>query len=155
VRDKVVATWKEGERQRLLTERAEALKSDVTKAGDLAKVAAERFLEVRTAPKLTRLTKPSGDLSAAALSAIFDGAKGSVATANAAQPLTALVFFVNSVSTPAFAADSPDLAQQKQQLDSQYIGNLLGMYVGELQNKTSVRLNQAVLQQVLGGTGTN
>lgn len=153
VHDKVVAAWKEAERRRLLTEQADALKIEVEKAGDLAKVAAERFLEIRKAPKLTRLTKPSGDLSATALAAVFGATKGSVVAADGGQPLTALVLAIDNILVPPYAADAPDLAQQKQQLDSQFVGNLLAMYVGELQTRSDVRFNQAVLEQVLGATG--
>ena len=151
VRDKVVAAWKEAERQRKLTERAEALRGELQDRRDIAAVAAELFLPVKTA-KVTRTTKPDGDLSTAALGAAFEGPKGAVATADGAQPLTAVVLLVDNVVVPPYTGDAPDAAQTREQLDSQFTGDLLGMYVTELQGKTDVRFNQAVLQQVLGAT---
>jgi peptidyl-prolyl cis-trans isomerase D len=152
VRDKVVAAWKDAERKRLLDEDAKAFKAAVESTGDLFKLASGRPVLVRTATDLTRTTRPSGDLSAGALAAVFDAAKDSAIVAEGAQPMTALVVKVDDIAIPEFVAGSPDLAQQKQQLDSAFVGDLLTMYVAELQSKTDVRLNQAVLQQVLGAT---
>ena len=82
VRDKVVAAWKDVERQKKVADEADALKAKLDTAGDFAKVAADAGLTVKTADKLTRGSKPTDDLSAAAITAAFAGPKGYVAVAD-------------------------------------------------------------------------
>ena len=56
-----------------------------------------------------------------------------------------------NLSIPTFTAD----AQAEQQFGAQYINNLLGLYVTNLQSKTNVTFNQAALQQLFGAAATN
>jgi peptidyl-prolyl cis-trans isomerase D len=150
VRDRVVAAWKEEERARLLRERADAIAKEVNEKGDLAAVAAAHGLEVKKAPKITRVSPPTGDLSSAAIAAAFETERGKAAAAAAVQPMTSLVLVVDAVTVPPYVADAPELAQLKAQFDSQFINDLVGMYVAQLQAKAEVRFNQPVIQQLLG-----
>ena len=149
VRDRVVTAWKAEERGRLLQQRTDALLTEV-QTRPLAAVAIELLLPVKTATGLTRVTTPSGDLTTEALSAIFTTAEGKAGSAAGAQPLTSVVFVVDSLSVPEYVAEAPDLTQAKEQFDNQFVGDLLGMYVGQLQGQTSVRFNQVLLEQVIG-----
>lgn len=150
VRDRVVAAWKEEERRRLLQERADAIAQEANDRGDLAAVAAANGLQVKTAAGITRVAPASGDLSSSAVATIFDTDRGKAASALGAAPLTSLVLAVDTVTVPAYVADAPDLAQVRQQFDSQFINDLVGMYVSQLQANTEVRFNQPVIQQILG-----
>jgi peptidyl-prolyl cis-trans isomerase D len=150
VRDRVVSAWKEEQREKTLEENAAALQRELD-GRDFVTVAGELFLPLRTAAGLTRVTTPSGDLSSAALAAIFDAEEGEAASAAGSQPMTRLVAVIDTVSVPPYVESAPDLAEAKAQFDSQFVGNLLGMYVGELQSKTDVRFNQLLLDQVLTG----
>lgn len=150
VHDKVVAAWKDEQRQKKLDAQAESLKTEVTKGGDLAKAASDAGLTVKTANDVTRGTQPSGDLSAAAIAAAFGGPKGYVAVADGAQPMTKLLLVVDGSTVPPFNPKDPQLAQIKTQLDSQFVNDLLAAYVTERQSKVTVQINQAALTAALG-----
>ena len=150
VRDKVLAAWKDGERQKKVADEADALKAKLGTAGDFAKVAADAGLTVKTADKLTRVSKPTDDLSAAAIVAAFAGPKGTVAVADGTTDMTKVVLAVDDSTVPTFNPGDPQLAQIKTQLDSQFVNDLLAAYVTERQSKIDVQINQAALTAALG-----
>jgi peptidyl-prolyl cis-trans isomerase D len=152
VHDKVVAAWKDAERQKKLEAKAADLKAKLDGGDDIAKVAADNQLEVKTADKVLRGMPAAGDLSAAAITAAFDGPKGLVATAAGAAPMTQLVFVVTDSTVPAFDPKAPELAQVNQQLASQYVQDLLAAYITERQEKIGVHLNNAAISAALGYT---
>ncbi len=149
VRDQVVAAWKDEQRQKKVAEQADALKAKLV-GGDLATVAADAGLEVKTADKLTRGSKPSDGLSAAAISAAFDGPKGYTAVADGSTPMNKVLLVVDSTTVPPFNPNDPQLAQIKSQLDSQFVNDLLAAFVAERQTKIDVQINQAALGGALG-----
>ncbi len=150
VRDKVVAAWKDEERQKKVAAEADALKAKLGTAGELAKVAADAGLTVKTADKLTRGSKPTDDLSAAAIAAAFAGPKGYVAVADGTTNMTKVVLAVDDSTVPMFNPADPQLAQIKAQLDNQFVNDLLAAYVTERQSKIDVQINQAALSAALG-----
>jgi peptidyl-prolyl cis-trans isomerase D len=149
VRDRAVTAWKAEQRQVLLDERTKAVLTEL-ETRPLADVASELRLQTRTAADLTRVAQPSGEVTQGAISAIFSTAEGEAGSAPGSAPLTGMVFVVDDITVPEYAPDGEALTQAKEQFDTQFVGDLLGMYVGELQNKTSVRFNQALLEQIMG-----
>jgi hypothetical protein len=107
-------------------------------------------LEVRTREGLTRGTRPEGDLSTAAILAAFSNPKGAVAVAPGADDMARAVMLIEDVATPPFVPGGTDLAADRQQATQQYVGDLLGLYVAQVQNNTDMRFNQIALQQALG-----
>ena len=154
VRDRVVASWKDAERTKQLDASAAALKTRLDNKEDLATVAASLGLTVKTADKLTRLAKPSGDLSADALGATFASQKGAAAVANGTDPMSRLVLVVEDIVVPPFVVGSPEVAQAQQTLDNQLTNAFLNLYVAQLQSQANVKFNQLALQQALGVTDT-
>ena len=150
VRDKVVAAWKDAERQKKVAEQADALKAKLANGGDIAAVATEAGLAVQTAEALTRSTQPSGDLSAAAVTAAFGGPKGHVAVADGTDAMHKILLTVDDTTVPTFNKDDPQLGQIKAQLDSQFVNDLLAAYVAERQSKIDIQINQAALAAALG-----
>ncbi len=150
VRDQVVAAWKDEQRQKKLADQADALKAKIGPGADIATVAADAGLEVKKADKLTRASKPTEDLSAAAISATFDGPKGYVAVTDGTTDMNKVLLAVDDATVPTFNPDDPQLAQIKQQLDSQFVNDLLAAYVTERQSKINVQINNAALSAVLG-----
>ena len=150
VHDKVLAAWKDDQRKKKVAEAADALKAKLATAGDLAKVAADAGLTVKTADKLTRGSKPTDDLSASAITAAFAGPKGYVAVADGTTDMTKVVLAVDDSTVPTFNPSDPLLAQIKSQLDSQFVNDLLAAYVAERQSKIDVQINQAALTAALG-----
>ncbi len=150
VHDRVVAAWKDDQRQKKLAAESDKAKSRLDGGEAIATVAADLSLPVRTADQLTRRTTPSGDLSAGVIEAAFTGPKGTVDAADGAEPMTRVVLVVDDVSTPPYFSGSPELAQAQTQLSSQIENDLLALYGAQLRSHTEVRLNQAALQQALG-----
>lgn len=155
VRDAVVAAWKDAERQRLVDARAADAKAALDGGGNLAEIAAQNGTPVLTTTGITRATAPTGALSSAAIATAFDAREGTAVTAAGTDPLTALVLKVDSITVPPFDANAPEVASISAQLDPQFLSDLLGLYIGELQKKTDLRINEAVLQQLLGLTTVN
>jgi peptidyl-prolyl cis-trans isomerase D len=150
VRDKVVADWKDGQRQIGLDAATTAIKTRLDGGQTLDAIAADQMLTVEKSDMITRLTQPSGDLSMAALAATFSVDKGGSAVAPGVNPLSSIVFTVDDVNDPPFNAADPSLANVKTQLNSQIITDLLSTYAAQLQSQTEVHVNQAALTAVLG-----
>ena len=150
VHDKVVAAWKDEQRQKKVAEQADALKAKLGGGGDLATVAADAGLTVQTADKLTRGSAPTGEMSAAAVAAAFDGPKGYYAVADGADAMHKILLVVDDTTVPTFNPKDPQLEQIKSQLDSQFVNDLLAAYVTERQSVVNVQINQAALSAVIG-----
>jgi peptidyl-prolyl cis-trans isomerase D len=150
VHDQVLAAWKDAERQKKLADQADALKAKLGPGSDLAKVAADASLTVKTADKLTRQSKATDDLSDAAIAAAFGGPKGHAAVAAGTSDMTKVLLVVDSSTVPTVDPGDPQLAQIKSQLDGQFVNDLLAAYVTERQSKIDVQINQAALAMALG-----
>jgi peptidyl-prolyl cis-trans isomerase D len=151
VHDQVVKSWKDGQRAKQLDAGAAALKTRLDNKEDFATAAASLGLTVKKADKLTRVTKPSGDLSADALAAVFLAQQGTAAVASGPDPMTRVVFVVDNIVVPDFVASSAEATEARRRLSGQLTTSLLGLYVAQLQSQSSVKFNQGALQQVLGG----
>jgi peptidyl-prolyl cis-trans isomerase D len=150
VHDKVVAAWKDAQRQQKLDDTAVAAKQRLDNKEDIQKVASDLGAVVKTATKLTRSSPATPDLPEAAIAAAFGGPQGSAAMAEGVQPLTRLVLRVDTITVPPFDPAAADLANSKQTLDGQFVNAFLTLYAGQLQTQTKVTFNQAALQTVLG-----
>ena len=151
VRDKVVAAWKDSERQKKLDAQAVTVKQRLDNKEDIAKIATDLGLTVQKADKITRVTPPTGDLSPVAISDVFSGPDGAVAVAAGIAPFTKLVLVVGGVTVPPFVATAPDLTQTRTALDSQFTNDLLGLYIADLGGRTEVKYNDVALQQLFAG----
>ena len=149
VRERVITAWKEAERQRLLDETATAARDKVQGTRNIDQVAMELGLTVQRVPRLAR-TAAEGALSSEAIAAAFSGLVTDVVIAPGIDPLTTTVLVVENEYAPTFDPNQPELTAVKEQVNSDVVADLIGLYVGELQKKTDVRINEAVLQQVLG-----
>lgn len=150
VRDRVIAAWKDTERQRLLDERAREAKDQAENGTDLAATATAFGTTVQTANGITRTTAPAGALSASAIAAAFDADEGEFISADGGEAFTKLVLRVDSVTSPPFDATAPAIVQARETFDPQYLSDLLALYINELQKKTDVHINEAIFQQALG-----
>jgi peptidyl-prolyl cis-trans isomerase D len=151
VREQALAAWKDDQRQKRLEAAAAQFRDAVERGNPFVDVAASSgSLEVRTREGLTRGTRPEGDLSTAAILAAFSNPKGAVAVAPGADDMARAVMLIEDVATPPFVPGGTDLAADRQQATQQYVGDLLGLYVAQVQNNTDMRFNQIALQQALG-----
>jgi peptidyl-prolyl cis-trans isomerase D len=148
VRDQVVADWKEDEAQRLLEERADALRERVEGGESLEAVAEAEGLEVQLAAAITRATG-MGPLGEASLRTAFSGPSGLVAVAPSAAPGGWTLLRVDEVAPPADPMSSVPQGQ-----DAQLVGalrnDLLQSYVELLQQEIPVSYNAAAVQAAQG-----
>jgi peptidyl-prolyl cis-trans isomerase D len=151
VKDKVVAAWKHDKVDEMLAAKANEVKDRLSKGEDIAKVAGELSLEVKTAENVTRETKPDGDLTAAAIQGAFAGPKGSAAVAAGKAEQSKVVLVVTDASVPPYFSGAPDLAQSQEQFSTQISNDLLTQYTVQMQGQVGLQLNQSALQQAMGG----
>lgn len=151
VRDRVISAWRTTERQKRLADKGLEIAERLRNGESISSLALELGATRRTAAALTRLGTPPAEFSATTVEQIFERPVGAVDVATGSDPLTAVVFKIDSVNVPEFVADE----DTEQQISSQYIGNLLSHYVTEVQSRTNVTLNQAALQQLLGTATAN
>ncbi len=154
VRDKVVAAWKDDQRQKALDTRTADIKKRLDAGDALATVAMDQMLMVQTAENITRLTQAQGEVNAGALSAIFNVDKGKAGVTTGSTPMSSVVFVVDDVVEPPFVASDASLTDIKQQLNQQIMTDILSTYAVLLQTKTDVRINQAALANAVGITPT-
>ncbi len=150
VRDAVIAAWKLNERQTRLANQGLSIVERLKNNESLAGIAIELGLQRQSAADLTRLGNPPASIAPEALGKIFDGPVGSADVVPGTDPVTAVVYQVEDITVPPYTED----AQTTQQFSAQYINNLLGHYVTELQSTTNVTFNQAALSQILGTAAT-
>src|SRR5262249_5907977 len=125
VHDKVLAAWKDDQRQQQLDNKTAAIKKRVDGGETLAAVAADPMLMVQTQDMVTRLTQAQGVMSDAGLNTIFNLGKGQSGTARGAVAFTSLVFTVDDIVDPPYDPNDATLAQLKDQLNGQLVNDIL------------------------------
>ena len=154
VSDKVTAAWKKGQLAEKLDNKANEIRDRLAKGEDINTIAKDLGLEVKTVDKITRASKPTGDLSTAAIHAAFNGPKGSAAVAPGIGEDTRDIMVVTDVNRPAYFAGTPDQKQTEQQLSQQLSNDLLQQFIAQEQDRLGVSINQQNVQQIIGGTGS-
>lgn len=150
VKDKVAAAWKRDKIEEKLTAKANEVRDRLAKGEDIAKVATDLGVAVKTADGLTRATKPSGDLTAATILRTFAGPRGSAAVAAGAADQTKLVLVVTDTTVPPYFSGAPEMAGAQQQFSQQLTNDLLVQYITQLQGQLGVTVNQSALAQAIG-----
>ena len=118
------------------------------KGEDLAKIAKELGLEVKTAKDLTRNAK-NADLSPGAIQLGFAQAKGAAASTPAVDGASRLVMRLTGV-TPAKPLDAEKAKAAGKQLSQQLSGALEAQYLGGLQTSLGLTRNEALFRQMVG-----
>jgi len=89
-------------------------------------------------------------ISAKMVDAVFHTAKDAFGSAAGDQPTQWIVFRVTDVKTPNLDASSPDAKRNVQTLQRQLADDVVGQYVGWLEDTLGTSINAAVLAQALG-----
>lgn len=153
VRQKALAKWREEERSRKLAEVSAKAKSDLDGGKTLDALASEFGIEVRTSDGFTRGQAP-GDLTAEAVAAAFSGPAGTSAEVEGKDGHR-LLLVVDTISTPAFFAESADATQLRQRLSQGLQDSIVAQYVGEIEDRAGVNVNQSAITRVIGlGSGS-
>ena len=104
VRDRVIADWKKKATADKVLAKANEVRDRLAKGEDIAKIATELGLEVKTAEKVMRTTPASNDLPTAAVAAAFSGPKGTAVVSPGTDEGSQVVIVVTGNEVPAYAA---------------------------------------------------
>jgi peptidyl-prolyl cis-trans isomerase D len=150
VKDQVVARWRDDEISKRLQAKADDLVGKLKAGTSFAQAASEAGLTVQTAKDLQR-GKPGGFVPAKTIEAVFRTPKGIPASAEGGKETERFVFRVTDIIDPPFEAGTPQGQAITTTLQNSYTDDLVGEYIGRLENDFGVTVNPAALNQVIGG----
>ncbi|MDI1347165.1 MAG: SurA N-terminal domain-containing protein [Pseudolabrys sp.] len=155
VKDQVAARWRDDEIAKRLQAKADDMLVKLKAGTPLAQVASESGLKVDTAADMVR-GKPAGFLPVKVTEAAFKIPKGSPGSVEGDSAASRYVFVVTAVTDPAFDANTPEAKQLAASLQNSFADDIVGQYIAKIEADIGVTLNQAALNQVVGGgTGGN
>ena len=154
VKDQVAARWRDDEIAKRLKTKADDMLAKLKVGTPLAQVAKEAGVQLQTAHDLQR-RKPAGFVPAKAVDAVFKTAKGAIGSAEGEQATEHFIFRVTDVTDPKFDANAPEAKQLSSTLQNSYSDDILSEYVARLENDLGVTVNQAALNQAIGGGTPN
>ena len=121
------------------------------KAGTpLGQIATENGLKLDTAADMMR-GRAAGFLPVKVTDAAFKIAKGSPASVEGDKATDRYVFVVTQVTEPAFDAKSPEVTQLTASMQNSFADDIIGQYIAKIESDLGVSINQAALNQVVGG----
>ena len=150
VKDQVVARWRDDEISKRLQAKADDLVGKLKAGTSFAQAASEAGLTIQTAKDLQR-GKPGGFVSAKTIEAVFRTPKGIPASAEGGKETERFVFRVTDIIDPPFEAGTPQGQAITTTLQNSYTDDLVGEYIGRLENDFGVTVNPAALNQATGG----
>ena len=150
VKDQVVARWRDDEIAKRLQAKADDLVGKLKAGTSFAQAATEAGLTVQTAKDLQR-GKPGGFVPAKTIEAVFRTPKGIPASAEGGTETERFVFRVTDIIDPPFEAGTAQGQAITTTLQNSYTDDLVGEYIGRLENDFGVTVNPAALNQVTGG----
>ena len=148
VRDEVVTRWRAAETQRRLVAKAKDLSARLDKGEAVEAVAAEAGLTVQTLNDLAR-NQAQGDLTAEVVNRVFATATGKSASAEAGE--SRALFKVTSATMPAYVPGTPADEAITKRFQPTIADDVLGQYIGDVQNAVGVTVNQAAFRRAIGG----
>ncbi len=152
VKDKVEASWRQGEIESKLRAKAEEMVKQIDGGTKLADLAATDKLQVQWANNLKRQGNPA--LPAQVVAAVFDTAQGSAGTAEGKGPSERIVFQVTNITVPPFDPNSPETKRIADTLKRMLGDEMLMQYLAKTAADMGTSVNQSVLNQALGAGGT-
>jgi peptidyl-prolyl cis-trans isomerase D len=150
VRDRVIERWKSDQ----VAERLKALAKDAAeklKATGISEAAAAVGAKPQFIVALRR-DRTQGDFPANALDAVFSTPKDGVGTAQGATASEWVVFRVTGVTVPKLDPESADAKRLRDNLANVFAEDLVGQYLANLQASLGATINEAALNQVVGGS---
>jgi len=151
VKDQVSARWRDDEIAKRLKAKAADLLGKLKAGSTLEQLATDNGLKVEKAADLQR-GRSAANLSARLTDAVFKTAKGAAGTAEGDSETKQFVFKVTEVTIPTFDAKSAQAKAMDAQLQNSYADDITAEYLARLENDFGVKINQAALNQVVGGS---
>jgi len=151
VKDKVEAAWRDDEITKRLIAKADALLAKLKSGATLEQVASEAGLQVQKGAGLQR-GRPGGFVPAKLVQAVFASPKDVPAVAEGDKPTERFVFKVTEVSDPVLDPTSQEAKAIAATLENSYADDLIGQFIARLESDYGVTVNEAALNQVVGGS---
>jgi len=149
VKGQVAQRWRNDEIASRLKTKATDLVDKLKGGSPFAAVAGGENLKIETAKELKR-GGSSGDVSSNMTQAIFQTAKDGFGSGVGATPTQWIVFQVTDIETPKLDPNSPDGKHIEQTLHDQLSNDLIGQYVGWVEDDLGTKINASVLAQAMG-----
>ncbi|MDO8878548.1 MAG: SurA N-terminal domain-containing protein [Pseudolabrys sp.] len=150
VKDQVAARWRDDEIAKRLQAKSDDMLTKLKAGTPIAQVAADNGVRVDTAGDMTR-GRAAGFLPVKVTDAAFKIPKGAQASVDGDKPTDRFVIVVTEVTDPTFDANAPDVKQLAASLQNSFADDIVGQYIAKIEADIGVTLNQAALNQVVGG----
>jgi peptidyl-prolyl cis-trans isomerase D len=154
VKDLVTARWRDDEIAKRLVAKTDKLVADLKAGASLVQIATDSGLKLETAVDLQR-GKPAGFLPAKVVETAFKTAKGAAAATEGDKAGERYVFVVTDVTDPKFDATTAQAKALATQMQNSYADDIIGQYIARVETDIGVSINQAALNQVIGGSTNN
>lgn len=151
VKDQVAARWRDDEVAKRLQGMAGDMLGKIKLGSTLAQLATDGGVKLETASGLKRAS-PTEHTPAKVLQAVFTTAKGAAGAAEGATPEQRVVFAVTDITEPKLDANAPDSKKIEASLQNSYTDDVTSEYLDRLEKDIGVTLNQAAINQIIGGT---
>jgi len=149
VKDQIETRWRDDEIATRLKTKADELLAKLKTGTTLNQIASENGLKVDFVSDLQR-SKPTAQVPAKLLDAIFRTAKDAAATTDGDKPTNRQLFVVTDIKTPKLDPASPVSKSLSDALRSGYGEQIVGEYVAKLENEIGVTINEAAVNQITG-----
>jgi peptidyl-prolyl cis-trans isomerase D len=150
VKDQVAARWHDDEVAKVLQGKAGDMLGKLKSGSTLAQVAGDAGVKVEHASDLQR-GRPTDQVPAKVLQAVFAAAKGGSSAAEGASANERVLFTVTDIADPKLDPNAPDTQKLETSLQSSYADDVIGEYLARLETEIGVTLNQAAINQIVGG----
>ena len=154
VKDQVTARQRDDEIAKRLQAKTDDMLTKLKAGATLAQIAAENNLRIDTAADMTR-GRAAGFLPVKVTDAAFKLPKGSPASVDGDKATDRYVIVVTDVIDPTFDANAPEANQLTASLQNSFADDIVGQYIAKAEADIGVTLNQAALNQVVGGGTSN
>ncbi|MGD9925261.1 MAG: peptidylprolyl isomerase, partial [Pseudorhodoplanes sp.] len=150
VRDRVVERWRNDQVAARLKELAKET-ADKARTTSISEAATAIGVKPQFIVALRR-DRTQGDFPASALDAVFQTPKDGIGTAQGSSAAEWIVFRVTGVTVPSLDPNSADAKKISDGLASVLAEDIVAQYLANLQSSLGVSINEAALNQVVGGT---
>jgi len=154
VKDEVATRWRDDEIARRLQIKSDEMLGKLKLGTALSIVAKENGLTVATATDLQR-RKAAGFVPAKVVDDVFKTPKGAPGSAEGEAQTQRFIYRVTDVIEPKLDAATPETKQLLTSLQNSFADDIIGEYIGRLENDIGVAINQSALNQVVGGGTAN
>jgi peptidyl-prolyl cis-trans isomerase D len=154
VKDQVEARWRADEIAKRLQVKADDMVGKLKAGTSFEQLAKEIGFTVGSVAGVQR-NKPTPQAPAKLVEAVFKTAKGAPASAEGENETQRYVYRVIDIVDPPLDPASPDIKQLSSTLQTSFADDVIGEYIGKLENDFGVNINQAAVNQVIGGGPAN